>query len=40
LSDSEDSHLAALPSPMLLQKEREQHEEPTIMNDPPNIDAA
>jgi hypothetical protein len=40
LGHGEDAHLAILPSPVLLQQERQQHQKTTVVNDPPNIDIA
>lgn len=40
LRDCEDPHFAVLPSAMLLQQERQQHQETAIVHDPPNVDVA
>jgi hypothetical protein len=40
LGDAEDPELAVLPGAMLLQQEGQQHEETSIVNDPPNVDVA
>ena len=40
LSHSEDPHPALPPSPVLLQEEGQQHEESSIMNNPPDVDVS
>jgi hypothetical protein len=40
LGDAEDPELAVLPGAMLLQQEGQQHEETSVVNNPPNVDVA
>jgi len=40
LSHAEDPELAVLPGPVLLEKEGQQHQQSSVVNDPPDIDVA
>lgn len=40
LRHGEDSHLAVLPGPVLLQQEREQHQQAAVVDDPPHVDVS
>lgn len=40
LSNSEDPQLAVAPSAVLLQQERQQHEQAAVMDNPPDVDVA
>ena len=40
LGDAENPHFAIFPSAMLLQEERQQHEQPAVVHDPPDVDVA
>lgn len=40
LGDGEDTHLAVLPRAMLFQQERQQHQQATIVDDPPDVNVS
>lgn len=40
LGDGEDAHLAVLPRAVLLQQERQQHQQPAVVHDPPDVNVS
>lgn len=40
LSNGKDSQFAVLPGAMLFQEEWQQHQQPTVVNNPPDVDVA
>lgn len=40
LGDGKNAHFAVLPCAMLLEQERQKHQQTTIVDDPPDVDVA
>ena len=40
LGDGEEAHLAVAPRAVLTQQERQQHQQPAVVHDPPDVDKA